>query len=147
VMRLHAEYYREFFAKSEANAFARSKGEWVADYGREVGNLRAALDWAFSPDGASAFGVALAAAATNFWIAMSLLSEGRDWAAKALARLGTAAGTHEEMVLQCGLGIGLTYGSGTTPDARAALTKALTLAENLTELNYQFRVLAALWLF
>ena len=41
----------------------RPTAEWLADYVREIDNLRAALDWAFSPSGDRSIGVALTAAA------------------------------------------------------------------------------------
>jgi predicted ATPase/DNA-binding winged helix-turn-helix (wHTH) protein len=147
VVRLHADYYHALFARAGAGASARSKGEWLADYGRQTDNLRAALDWAFAPSGDAALGVALAAVATDFWIAMSLLSECCDWGLKAVAQLGPAEGTCEEMKLQCGLGQSLTYSRGMRPDARAALTRALTLAEALADFNYQFRAIWGLWFF
>ena len=47
----HAEYYRDLFERAEREVPARPPGEWLADYAREIDNLRAALDWAFSPSG------------------------------------------------------------------------------------------------
>ena len=71
----------------------------------EVDNLRAALNWAFSAGGDAALGMALAATAADFWVAASLMPEGCEWAGKALARIGDAAGTRHEMLLQCSFGI------------------------------------------
>ena len=51
IARRHAAYYRDLFERAEGEAPARPTGEWLADYAREIDNLRAALDWAFSPDG------------------------------------------------------------------------------------------------
>ena len=39
----HAEYYRQLFARAEAEAPARPTGDWLADYAQEIDNLRAAL--------------------------------------------------------------------------------------------------------
>jgi predicted ATPase/DNA-binding winged helix-turn-helix (wHTH) protein len=147
VMRRHAQYYLELFACAKAGAAARSKEEWLADYGRHIGNLRAALGWAFSPHGDATLGVALAAATTDFWIAISLLNECCEWGLKAVAQLGAAKGSHDEMVLQCGLGQALTYSRGMQPDARAAFTRALTLSEALADTDCQLRAIYGLWLF
>jgi hypothetical protein len=57
----HAEYYRNHFERAEGEAEARPK--WLADYAVEIDNLRAALDWGFSPDGDRSIGVALTTAA------------------------------------------------------------------------------------
>ncbi len=44
IARRHAEYYRSLFKRAEDESAARPTNEWLADYGREVDNLRAALD-------------------------------------------------------------------------------------------------------
>jgi non-specific serine/threonine protein kinase len=147
VMRRHAEYFHELYERAEDAAKSRPKDEWLANYGRHIGNLRAALDWAFSPGGDAALGVALAAVATDFWIAASLLGECCDWGLKAVAQLGVAEGTRDEMRLQCGLGQSLTYSRGMQADARAALTRALTLAEAWADSAYQHRAIYGLWLY
>jgi non-specific serine/threonine protein kinase len=145
--RRHAERYRDLFEGAEAEAETRSTDEWLADYVPRMDNLRAALNWAFSDTGDVKLGVALASVATDFWLTVSLLSECCDWGVKALAHLGTAEGTRDEMVLQCGLGLALTYVRGMTQEARSALTRALTLSEALADFHYRFRALYGLWLF
>ena len=147
VMRALAESMRALFADSEAGIAERSKDEWVTDYGRQIDNLRAALEWAFSAGGNVVLGVALAAAATNFWVALGLLRECCDWGLRALAQLGAAEGTRDEMILQCGLGQSLTYTLGTQGNARSALIRALTVAEALSDAYYQVRAIYGLWLF
>src|SRR5437016_7531923 len=42
--RRHAEYYRDLFERAEADARAWPTDDWLADYGPEIDNLRAALD-------------------------------------------------------------------------------------------------------
>ena len=49
--RRHAEYFRQLFERAEADLETRPTAEWLADYGRHIDDLRAALDWAFSPNG------------------------------------------------------------------------------------------------
>ena len=87
IARRHAEYYRDLFERAEAEAAARSAGEWLADYAPEIDNLRAALDWAFSPGGDRSIGVALTAAAVPLWMHLSLLEECRGRAKQALDAL------------------------------------------------------------
>ena len=143
----HAEYCRGLFERAESEAAARPTAEWLGNYARDIDNLRAALDWAFSDEGDARLGVALAAVAIEFWLALSLLAECCDWCTKALAQLGSAAPTRDGMALQWGLGISLTITGETTPGARAAFAETLTLAETLGDLDYQFRALFGLWLF
>jgi non-specific serine/threonine protein kinase len=145
--RRHAECFRDVFARAEAGVAGRTKDEWLAAYGPDVDNLRAALDWAFSLDGDAALGVELTALAMDFWIALSLLRECCDWGLKAVASLGAEQATRTEMMLQSGLGKALTYSRGMQQDAEGVITRALTLAESLGEAEYQFRNTYALWLF
>src|ERR1700674_4182418 len=63
IARRHAEYYRDLFERAEREVPARPPGEWIAEFAPEIDNLRAALNWAFSPDGDESLGVLLTAAA------------------------------------------------------------------------------------
>jgi non-specific serine/threonine protein kinase len=76
--RCHAEYFRDFFATFDPNADPESGGDHLLRYTREVDNLRAALSWAFGASGDFTLGIALAAAAVNFWLAASLLVDCRQ---------------------------------------------------------------------
>lgn len=145
VMRRHANHYLELFILAAIGAATRTKAEWTSAYGHEIDNLRVALDWALSPNGDSLLGVQLAAAASDFWIAMSLLNECCDWCLRALAQLGAAKGTRDEMLLQCSLGQALTFSRGMQSDAKAALTRAVALAAELNDPRCQFRATYVLW--
>ena len=57
VARRHAEFYRDLFEQAETEWETRPTAEWLADYGWRLDNLRAALDWAFSPGGDLSVGV------------------------------------------------------------------------------------------
>jgi predicted ATPase/DNA-binding winged helix-turn-helix (wHTH) protein len=61
--RRHADYYRNLFERAEHESLTRSPDDWLADYGEEIANLRAALDWAFSARGDGLIARALTAAA------------------------------------------------------------------------------------
>ncbi|HWN12851.1 MAG TPA: BTAD domain-containing putative transcriptional regulator, partial [Candidatus Dormibacteraeota bacterium] len=61
VARRHAEYCRDLFERAEVEWETRTTVEWVAAYGRQIDNVRAALDWAFSPSGDASIGAALTA--------------------------------------------------------------------------------------
>src|SRR5947207_9978477 len=91
IARRHAEYHRQIFERAEVESAARRTDEWLADYAREIDNLRSALDWAFSPGGEAAIGVAVTAAAVPLWMRVSLPDECRGRAERALAALGAGA--------------------------------------------------------
>jgi predicted ATPase len=150
--RRHAEYYRDFFEQAEAELDARSAVEWLDDYARQIDNLRAALDWAFSPHGEASIGVALTAAAVPLWMHLSLLDECRTRVIRALAAIeaGTNPDARREMKLHAALG-GLLLYTYDLKDAVAragtAWTRALEIAESLDDAEYRLTSLWGLWFF
>jgi predicted ATPase/DNA-binding winged helix-turn-helix (wHTH) protein len=142
--RRHAEYYRGFFANAEAESELRPQAEWLAVYGRHIDNVRASLDWAFSPNGDARIGAALAAAAVPLWVQLSLLAECRERTELALARLDETAGDASKlrMQLSAARGWSLMYGVGRAREAGPAWAATLQLAEQLGDSDYQLR---ALW--
>jgi predicted ATPase/DNA-binding winged helix-turn-helix (wHTH) protein len=143
--RRHAEYYRDLFRRAEAELEITPRTEWLADYGPKLDNLRASLDWAFSPGGDTSIGVALAVASVPIWFETSSFTECRGWMEKALGFLGTVEpASQSEMVLQYALGYSLMFAQGMNDRARSALTRAGELAEGLGDLDYQLRALAGL---
>jgi predicted ATPase len=144
----HAEYYRNLFERAEGEAAARPADEWLADYAREIDNLRGALDWAFSPGGDASIGVALTAAAVPLWMHLSLPEECRRRAARALAGLGVeeSRDARHEMKLHAALAASLFYiGSAADPETRMAYTRALEFAQSLDDAEYRLRALWGLW--
>jgi predicted ATPase len=137
----HAEYYRDLFERAEATSEMRPAAEWLAGYGSEIDNLRAGLDWAFSPGGAGSIGVALATAAVPLWMHLSLLEERRSRAQQALGALGTGANPRQEMRLHDALG----KSASDAPEMEAAFTKELYIAESLEDAEYQLRALHGLY--
>ena len=115
----------------------------------QIDNLRAALDWAFSPDGDASIGVALTAAAVPLWMHLSLMDECRGRVERALAAIaaGASRDARREMKLHAALGASLMYTRGAVPEIGAAWTKALEIAESLDDAEYQLRSLWGLWSF
>jgi predicted ATPase/DNA-binding winged helix-turn-helix (wHTH) protein len=148
VAHRHAEFYRNLFERAEGEAAARAADEWLADYAREIDNLRAALDWAFSPGGDGSIGVALTAAAVALWMRLSLLEECRGCAERALAALGAGASrdARHEMKLHAAVAASLIYSRvPASPETSMAYTKALEIAESLDDAEYRLRALWGLW--
>ncbi|MCU9951822.1 helix-turn-helix transcriptional regulator [Burkholderia sp. BKH01] len=81
--RAHANYFHTLFrlAPSGDGPRADSRLDVIR---RELGNLRAALDWAFSPNGDADVGIALAAVAVPCLFDLSLVDECRERARAAL---------------------------------------------------------------
>src|ERR1700731_2195901 len=150
VARRHAEYCRDLFERAEAELQARPASEWLAANGRRIDNVRAALDWAFSPGGDASIGVALTAAAVPLWVHLSLMAECRSRVEQALSALTPRAGRDPrcEMKLHAALGASQVHtGAVTVPEIEAAWTRALEIAESLNDAEYQLRSLLGLWFF
>jgi predicted ATPase/DNA-binding winged helix-turn-helix (wHTH) protein len=145
--RRHAEYERDLFERAQAEWETQPTAQWLAAYGRELDNLRTALDWAFAPDGDTTIGVALTMAAVPLWFQLSLLDECRTRVERALSTLAAEPDrdARRELQLQAALGWSLMYTTGPARETGAAWATALRLAEQLQETDYQLRALWGLW--
>jgi predicted ATPase/DNA-binding winged helix-turn-helix (wHTH) protein len=143
VRALHAEYYRDLFERAETEWETRPTAESLGDCGRQIDNLRAALDWAFSPGGDASIGVALTAAAVPLWMHSSLMEECRVRFERALAAIAAGAGrdARREMQLHAALATSLMYTRGAVSEIGEAGTKAFEIAESLGDAEYQLRSL------
>ena len=145
--RRHAEFYLAVCGQAEAEWETRPATEWLADYGRQIGNVRAALAWAFSPRGDASVGVALTAAAVPLWCQSSLLDECRGRVEQALAHVapGSNRDRRYQMQLDAALGLSLFHTKGPVRETGAAWTRALAIADRLEDTEYQLRALWGLW--
>jgi predicted ATPase/DNA-binding winged helix-turn-helix (wHTH) protein len=143
----HANYYRDVFERAEAEERTLPATEWLALYGWHIDNVRAALDWAFSPQGDAAIGAALTAAALPLWMHVSLLAECRNRIERALAAVGASLHARHEMKLSAALGTALLYQRGAVDGVLASYQRALEIAENLNDGEYQLRSRWGLWAF
>ncbi|MDA9442673.1 ATPase [Bradyrhizobium sp. CCBAU 51745] len=141
IAQRHAKYFRDLFERAEAETSA-PLADWLDTYGAELDNLRAALDWAFSPEGDARLGIALTAVAVTLWIRLSLFAECRERARTALAALGDHDDERVRMQLLAALGWSLMYGEGRAREARPILEATLELAEKLDDKDFRLR---ALW--
>ena len=140
--RRHALYFSDLFRQG-ASIDASS---WPKALGVEIGNLRVAINWAFSSDGDPKIGVDLAAASASTWIGMALLTECRQWMAKAISCLDVVnSGSRQEMIIQSALASSMMFTLGMTEESYAGWTKARLLAEELGDVEYHLASLLVLW--
>jgi predicted ATPase/DNA-binding winged helix-turn-helix (wHTH) protein len=145
--RAHAEYFQRLFQRAESDASRDSRTDHRTGDSILLHDCRAALDWAFSPNGDVGTAVRLTAALTPLWVRMSLMSECRRYCERALAEI-VATNSHDastEMVLRAALGASLTYTTGPGPETLAAWAGTLRLAERLGDTEYRLRALRGLW--
>ena len=137
--RLHAAYFRDFAAPAAGmSAWRRSRDEISANI-REINNVRAALDWSFSPQGDTETGVDLAAFYAPVWLHMSLAAECRGRCERALSEPGRDGdrGARRRVLLQAALGSALVDALGPEEQTKAVLTEAIQAAETLNEFDTQ----------
>lgn len=142
--RQHAEFFRDLVTqKSEA----RPSPANFALYGREVGNVRAALDWAFSPGGEISVGAVLVAAYAPVWLYLSSMGECGQQVERALSLLDDQSSetARLRMELYIALGLILAYTVAMEEKTDIVLTKALKIAEQLDDVHNQLLTIWSLW--
>jgi predicted ATPase len=140
-----AEFFRDLFVSAAPGSSREAATADLAQYAREIDNVRAAIDWCFSPSGDSGIGVALTTAYAPVWLNLSLTAELRDRAEHALERVDANLSARTQMELQIALGTCLTITLGSIERTRSVLTAALEIAERLDDLDAQVRAFWALW--
>ncbi|HUC64798.1 MAG TPA: winged helix-turn-helix domain-containing protein [Stellaceae bacterium] len=142
--RRHAEFFRDLIAPLIGSPAGIDE---IARYDREIDNIRAALDWSFSPAGDPAIGAAITVAAVPLWTRASLMEECRRRIEQALSRLATqpSPDPRREMQLLWALGTALLLTRGAGPESTAAWSRALAIAERLDDAEYRLRGLWGLF--
>ena len=142
--RRHAQHYLAVLTQAEVEWRRVPAAEWLRRHLHLIDNVRAALDWAFSPSGDSGIGVALTLAAVPLFFQLSLLSECCERVERALSTLSAGLDPRKEMELQAALAWSLGQSRGTNL-ARSAWTIVQRLAETVEDIDYQLRALWGLW--
>jgi predicted ATPase/DNA-binding winged helix-turn-helix (wHTH) protein len=144
----HAEFFAKVARQAAADWKTAPTSDWRRTYEVDIGDIRAALDWAFSSEGDEQVGVDILAHSTPFWIQLSLHDErqrrlSRVLDGKAIRRTVVPA---QEMALQASLGTSLTWAKGPVPETRTAWARALDLALQLSDSEIQLQAHYGLWL-
>jgi predicted ATPase len=142
----HAAHFQTVFEAGEIEWLTEGGIDWLAAYAGDIDNVRAALDWAFGPDGDEATGVALTAASTPLWMHLSLVLELRGRIERALTSAEAARGQRQDMRLLTALGATLTYAPYQGRDGAAVWCNALALADALRDTDYRLRALWGQWI-
>ena len=75
VSRNHAQHLQCIFEYAEVELERGDPDQWLEQYASLMEDVRAALDWAFSPSGDATVGVGLTMAAIPLWILLSQSAE------------------------------------------------------------------------
>ena len=145
--RRHAGYLCDLVSPVAAGSKSWLSRDDVARCSRELDNVRAALDWAFSPDGDGEIGARLTAAFAPIWQALSLMGECRDRVESMLAtrRPTTDVSRATELRMWIAYGEALVMAFAPVERARAALKTAMDLAADVHDLDLQAGLLYVQW--
>lgn len=143
----HARFVLSLFELAGQLWHQRSGEQWRETYAPEIGNLRVALDWAFSEHGDVSAGIALTVAAIPLWFQLSLVDERLTAARRAVRALdGQPDGDRRQrMQLNVVLGWPQMNAIADVESGPQAWRTVLTIAEELDEVDYVLRALWALW--
>jgi predicted ATPase len=145
--RRHAAFYRDLVASAAPGSALEPTTEGLAHCVRELDNVRAALDWAFSRLGDTAIGVVLTAEYMPVYLHLSLMAECRERTERALTSLDPKSdlSMRLRMQLHIALAYALIHTGEAVERAKMALATALEIAVSLDDIVSQNYALWALW--
>jgi predicted ATPase/DNA-binding winged helix-turn-helix (wHTH) protein len=143
--RRHAGHYRDLLEKAYGEWERKPASDWLQHHRHHIDNVRAALDWAFSPIGDEDTGVALTVVAIPLWFHLSLTSECEDWVDRALTASATSRTLDQEMRLHAARAWSLMQTKGLGSETLAAWSRVLETSERQENRDYQLRALWGLW--
>src|SRR5882757_7260953 len=143
--RRHAEYYQELLRKTAGDA------DLPADERRalatHLGDIRAALNWAFGPGGDLSLGVDLTSYSSSIWLSKALFAECHQWTTRAAAVAPSKDGeaTEQQLSIYLALASAEIFTVGISEQVMVIWTKALKLAESLDDIPSQLTCYLPLW--
>jgi predicted ATPase/DNA-binding winged helix-turn-helix (wHTH) protein len=139
----HASFSIRMLESSPVNLFDRESAEVTAKAVRDVlGNIRAALEWSFGPNGSDGTAIRTAAAASQLFLAKSLFVECRGWMERAIDRIAADCDPRDQMEIHASLALSLMFTAGNSERVSEAFNTALTFAEQLEDPYQQLRLLS-----
>ena len=141
--RRHAEYYCDLIISLSAGSKVQLGVENVARCGRELDNVRAALNWSFSPEGDTMIGATLTAAFAPIWTHLSLYGECVEWVERVLALRLSAFRLHADLQqpMYAAYAIALNMILAPVARIRTAVGKVWQLADSSDDLELRMQAL------
>jgi tetratricopeptide (TPR) repeat protein len=141
----HASHLSQSLENNRDNLFDLEPGRSLADAIQHyLGNIHAALEWSFGPDGSDRVAIRLAAAASQLFLAKSLFVECRGWMERAIDRIAADCDPRDQMEIHASLALSLMFTAGNSERVRDAFNTALTFAERREDAYQQLRLLSGL---
>jgi len=146
--RRHAEHCLSFLKAGEREWTTMPATAWVKRYGYRVDDVRAALNWCFSPAGDIHLGVAMTAKAAPLLFQASFASEELILTRRALDALAVLdlPDLQSEFDLNVVYGLLLVHTQGLQPESEQALARALEIARETGDCNQLALAVSSNWL-
>jgi predicted ATPase/DNA-binding winged helix-turn-helix (wHTH) protein len=143
----HAEYVTRQLEPQKEPLSALPRADRVTAYSRQLSDVRSALEWSFGSHGSDEVATRLAAASMQVFLELSLLTECRSWAERALDRLGAQdKNSRREMQICVSLSFALMHTAGSGGErVREIFSRALSIAAIQGDLAYEVRLLNGLF--
>jgi len=142
---------RHFLART-CEVFSASQTEmpsqhWLREHGAEIGDIRAALDWAFSEDGDAALAVRLAVSSSPHWFKLLLVPELHGYLERADATAARIGFSDRQVLIRLHMAQAhaIFHTSGPAQVVSEVLERALALARQEQDVRAQLEVLWALF--
>jgi predicted ATPase/DNA-binding winged helix-turn-helix (wHTH) protein len=140
----HARYVLNALTPRSYEPGGERPGGWL-HRSELLADTRASLGWAFSDAGEPSLRMPLAAVAARLFVEMNLLEECRSWSGRALT-IAASGGDHKaaEIDLLWAFGHASMFSDRNSQECEAALRRGLEMAQELDDLQNQFRLLSRL---
>jgi predicted ATPase/DNA-binding winged helix-turn-helix (wHTH) protein len=147
VKRRHAQYWYERSVGSVDNWSDTPTAEWLSNHSGGIADVRAALEWAFAPEGDAILGIRIAAASAPLWFKTLLLPELRRNLERAIELAPRFAEIDDTLVMRMHIALGNTifHTLGSVREAGEALDRALAMAERLDDVSSQLQIIWTHW--
>lgn len=147
VRHAHAAYTLALFTADRVAWDGNDPKRSLAQHGWRVDDLRAAIDWCFSPGGNAALGLELATASAPLWFHLSLPDEYLSILRRAIGAVkGTEiADTQAEAELMAAYGHALWHTEGPRDEMKAAFQRAMDVARTRNDEPALLRAAWGLW--
>ncbi|MBP1852904.1 ATP-binding protein [Rhizobium halophytocola] len=141
----HAEHCIDLLSQAGSDIERLPRSEWLHRHAPKTDDIRNAMRWAFTSTFDPALGVRLTIAALPFGQQVSLIDECRMAAERALDdRFRPYRTARDDLLLNLTFGATLLHTRGPLLEVKAALTKALELAEQIADADLQLSCLRGL---
>ena len=141
----HASFSIQMLESNPVDLFDLESAEAAANAVRDyLGNIRTALEWSFGPNGDDLKAIGLAAAASQLFLALSLLLECRTWMEKAIDRMTPDCHPRHQMKIQAALALSLMYTEGNSERVREAFHTALNFSQRHEDTRLHLSLLSGM---